>query len=619
MTRYPRVHPAEYLRRREINYYRTRKPAQSVIPDDSQPEDSACKESQAQDEAIIQNESTFPSIPVDTSHAGSKAIDQGTAQNTSDGSSYGEEDTSPNSVAEAEKKSADGLLEDGSSQNAKGEQNSSDEPPERKPVGLNPWKEILPQLSDEFLEKRGLKRMATTAAASGSQPETICAESSEMTRPSPDTPQRASKGLTRNPWVLMLPFLSEEFLLLLGLELIPGVPRGGVVRRGREVGKDKKPARQKSSRTKAISKSLPSWEATASIPGLDDPYKDLLDYPLVDQGYDPVSRRNDVVPAGTKRRGRKSGSRKKPTATPEIPTEPKRRRRKPGSGRKRAEPVETVPPEGNTPVSIPADGVPSAVSASPDVQEAPKRRGRKPGSKTKPSADAEVPTPSAQPDPPKRRGRKPRQKADATTEVNTPEQAPSIFPGNPPAGLSAAEDGFVGSLPTTAASEPKRRGRKPKSNAGVEDDLTGQRNLEIQTPASEAPATHDNNPNVMPAPKRRGRKPGSERRKTTGSVIPDVSPFGYGTAEGSWSPARYQAPQPSTPQEAAYKQSVLKALQEHRDEEGLGCWGRLAERAKVTEDTIRRVFDSERVPYSIWVKIGRTLGLEPPERPEVAE
>ena len=35
----------------------------------------------------------------------------------------------------------------------------------------------------------------------------------------------------------------------------------------------------------------------------------------------------------------------------------------------------------------------------------------------------------------------------------------------------------------------------------------------------------------------------------------------------------------STPQEVAYKQSVLKAMREYREEEGLEGWGRLAEKS----------------------------------------
>ena len=70
----------------------------------------------------------------------------------------------------------------------------------------------------------------------------------------------------------------------------------------------------------------------------------------------------------------------------------------------------------------------------------------------------------------------------------------------------------------------------------------------------------------------------------------------------------------STPQEVAYKQSVLKAMREYREEEGLEGWGCLAEKAEVTEDIIRRMLDSGRVPYSVWIKVGRALGMDPLER-----
>ena len=55
-------------------------------------------------------------------------------------------------------------------------------------------------------------------------------------------------------------------------------------------------------------------------------------------------------------------------------------------------------------------------------------------------------------------------------------------------------------------------------------------------------------------------------------------------------------------------------MREYREEEGLGCWGCLAEKAEVTEDIIRRMLDKGRIPYSVWIKVGRALGMDPLER-----
>lgn len=459
------------------------------------------------------------------------------------------------------------------SQNAAVAQSGPERLPESMPQGRNPWAEILPQLTDAFLEEKGLKRIAGVSV---------------------DTAQRASEGIAENPWVMMLPFLTDEFLSDLGLEAIPGVPRGGWCRRG---------SGRKGSRRR-VQATAPDFFDPDAAPIFNP--EDLLDYtPPVDNpdsllgseaapkrrgrkpGRKPVksstcdssepkrrgrrpgrkaaSQPNEessssvlnssdavTAPAETppKRRGRKPGSSKNTEPSTQPESIPKRRGRKPGSGRmadaQGSHEDSSSVPATQTPQAL-VDEQSAGLNVSTDIQSQPKRRGRKPGSKNKPRSDtksdtsnslsvdsgavdtsAEVPNPplSSTPAPIledgilipavpelKRQGRKAERKAIGTeAESRTSHDSD---------GQSAPTDNFhppdgISSLeddPTETLSQPKRRGRTPKQNLEKFSE-DSQPDIEAEAPAPEAPTSQGNpeQKSMASTPKRRGRKPGSGRR-----------------------------------------------------------------------------------------------------------
>lgn len=490
---------------------------------------------------------------------------------------------------------------------------------ERRPEDRSPWAELLPQLTDDFLEEKGLRRIA---GAPRSRSEGGCPDGNEKTRSSPDAAQKASEGLATSPWVMMLPFLADEFLADLGLEPIPGVPRGGWVGKKKpgcapptqitefapNPGVTAAPKRRGRKPKKAIQS-----EATESLVGsFLDAADDIPCFsPENMLGYIPPGKDTEPeageVPTPPKRRGRKPGrnvaevsdssdsgvrqgrspGRKAQSATVEkniglasevsinssdaaIETRPKHRGRKPGS--KNSPREDTLPGTGNSSSEAslpPAEDKSSELNVSADIPEQPKRRGRKPGSKNKPRNNT----------------------GDSSGSL------PALLP----------ED--VDSIPPV--SEPKRRGRKPKADNITADtaEASGPDVLWLNTPTTvEKPAILSANGDseskaVVSAPKKRGRKP--------------VCEVGGGTQNShdiSITKRRKTSRPQSTSEEAAYKQSVLRAMGEYREREGLGCWGRLAGKTKIPEDTIRYMFDSGKVAYSVWVKIGTALGLDKPLR-----
>lgn len=59
---------------------------------------------------------------------------------------------------------------------------------------------------------------------------------------------------------------------------------------------------------------------------------------------------------------------------------------------------------------------------------------------------------------------------------------------------------------------------------------------------------------------------------------------------------------------AKEKRSILAMLRAYREERGPGCLTELAQRAHVAESELRDMLECGKVPYSIWLAVGRALG-----------
>jgi len=259
------------------------------------------------------------------------------------------------------------------------------------------------------------------------------------------------------------------------------------------------------------------------------------------------------------------------------------------------------------------------VSSGPgpvDTGKETRRRGRPSGSGQRKGTGEAVSAQATS----KRRGRPKRKREDAAAAdvCETPQAETTIAEEAHTVSMESASD--TGEAAAEKSLEvPRKRGRQPGSGRGVK-------------------AQKDES-----APRQSGRKPGGRRKKLTENPVPEdeINQLGPQTlrtaddnpekepqvsaesnaaeaADREGEPAKpsfcaMEKPpkyRPSTPQEVSFKQSVLTALQEYRNKNGLGCLKKLAKKAGIYEESIRYILSSGKVAYSTWIKLGKALGIE---------